>query len=228
MPSLWTLQEFDATDPERALHLREAPPWEALVRAVRDELRVALETKRARFGVDESGRDVQDLRGVIQFQLGKRLFDWLFNGTTGYRAQFRIGRANGLAMNAQLICELAEELERFATTDVVIHQYTTEFIYKQSNSGKVSQVAATLHPRLAKIWACEKLIGEDGRVEELFVSRTGPKLLTDEAAPWSSLYPEGTDGWLDVKGAFVPSKGVPYQLKSPETRAATLEEGGSA
>mgnify|MGYP003383712853 CR=1 FL=1 len=228
MPSLWTLDEFDAHDPKRALHLRQAPPWQDLVESTRKALRVAVESNGARFGLDESGRDSRDLRGVIQFQLGKSLFDWLFNGTTGYRAQFRIGRAHGLAMNAQLIVELASELARFATSDIVVHKYTSEFTYKESTPGKVSRVAATLTPRLSKVWACEKLIGNTGQIEQVFVSRTGPKLLVPETDPWSSLYPEDADGWLDVKGAFVPQTGPPYQLKSPEARAASLEERGSA
>lgn len=228
VPTLWTLDEFDIQDPERALHLRHAPPWQDLVGFVRKALRVAVESNVGRFGLEESGRDSRDLRGVIQFQLGKLLFDWLFNGTTGYRAQFRIGRAHGLAMNAQLIGELASELALFATTNIVVHRYTSEFTYKQSTLGKVSRVAATLDPGLSKVWVCEKLIGNTGQIKQLFVSHTGPKLLMPETDPWSSLYPEEADGWLDVKGAFVPPTGLPYQLKSPEARAATLEERGSA
>lgn len=228
MPSLWTLEEFDAHDSERALHLRHAPSWPELVGLVRGALRAAIETKDVRFGVDESGRDSRDLRGVVQFPAGPSLFDWLFNGITGYRAQFRIGRANGLAMNAQLIDEVAAELGCFATTDVVIHRYTNEFTYKGSTPGKISRVAATLDSKLSKAWICEKLIGNTGQIEDLFVSRTGPKLIMPDTDSWSSLYPEDADGWLDVKGAFVPPSGQPYQLKSPEERAAKLEERGTA
>lgn len=228
MPSLWTFDEFDAHDSERALHLRRAPSWSELVGAVRGALRAAIESNNARFGIDESGRDSRDLRGVIQFQLGTLLFDWLFNSTTGYRAQFRIGRANGLAMNAQLIGELAAELGRFATTEAVIHRFTSEFIYKESTQGTVGQVVSTLDPKLSKVWACERLIGNTGQIENLLVSRTGPKLLMPDTEPWFSFYPEDADGWLDVKGAFVSLAGQPYQPKSPEERAAKLEERGSA
>lgn len=228
MPSLWTLDEFDAHDSARALHLRSAPFWSELVEAVRHELRAAIESGNARFGVDESARDSRDLRAVVQFPLGKSLFDWLFNSTAGYRAQFRIGRAKGLAMNAQLISELAAVLGRLATTEIVIHRYTSEFTYKESTGGKVGQVAATLDPKLSKVWICEKQIGEAGKIKNLFVSRTGPRLLMPDTDPWSSLYAEDADGWLDIKGAFVPPVGQPYQLKSPEERAARLEERGSA
>ena len=92
MPSLWTFAEFDKHDSQRALHLRSAPCWSELITAVRGALGKAIETKNARFGFDESGRDARDLRGVVQFPVGTLLFDWLFNGTTGYRAQFRMGR----------------------------------------------------------------------------------------------------------------------------------------
>lgn len=228
MPSIWILDEFDAADPERASHLRRAPPWQEQVELVCEALRMAMETQNVRFGIDESGRDFRDVRGVVQFPLGRCLFDWFFNSTTGYRAQFRIGRANGLAMNAGLIGELARELEHFSTIDVVIHRYTSEFTYKESIQGKVSRIAATLDPNLSKAWVCEKLIGMTGQIESLFVSRTGPKLLVPNTDPWSSLYAEDADGWLDVKGAFVPPTGQPYQLKAPEARAATLEERGSA
>lgn len=228
MPSLWTFDEFDVRESERAHHLRNCPPWPQLVSAVREELRSAIKTKNARFGLDEASQRPHDLRGIVQFPLGTLLFDWFFNSTTGYRAQFRIGRANGLTRNAQLIGELAAELGCFAETDIVIHRYTSEFAYKESNQGKVSRVAATLDVKLSKVWTCDRLIGKAGQIENLRVSHTGPKLLMPDTAPWSSLYPEDADGWLDVKGAFFPPTGKPYQPKSPEERATKLEERGSA
>ena len=194
---------------------------------MRQALRTAIATTNVAFGFDESGKDLRDLRGVVQFPLGRPLFDWFFNGTTGYRAQFRIGRTNGITMNAQLIREIAEELQQSATNDIVIHRLTPEFSYKESGCGKITQIAATLETRLSKVWACEKLIGQSGQIQELFVSRTGPKLVFQDTDSWSSFYPENADGWLDVKGAFLGTSG-PYQLKPPEDRAANLEERGSA
>lgn len=228
MPKLWTLDEFDDQDSERAHHLRNTPSWSELIAAVRGALRAAVDTNDARYGVDESGRDHRDLRGVLQFPLGKPLFDWFFNGTTGYRAQFRLDRINGLAQNAQLIAQLAEELQHFGAADVMVHRYTSEFAYKNSFQDNIGRVATTLDPHLSKAWICEKQIGKTGQVQNLFVSRTGPKLLLTDTDHWWSFYPEDADGWLDIKGAFVPPTGQPYQLKAPEVRAATLEERGSA
>jgi len=227
MENLWTFEDFTEQDPKREIFLRSAPPWVDLVRAVRHALGDALRDNNVRFGMDESGADVRDLRGIVQFPLGRPLFDRLFNAQTGYRAQFRIGRKNGLVKNADLIRELRAELELFSETEIMIHKLTSDFIYKESQTGTIGNVAATLDETLSKVWVCEKQIGQSGEIRSLRVSHTGPKLHLTSSVSWSSLYPEEEDGWLDVKGAFIAPTG-PYQLRSPEDRAANLEERGSA
>ena len=102
VPHLWTFDET-ATDMGRLRHLHDTPCWDKLVQEVCAALRAAIEGKNARFGVEESCCASQDLRYKVQFPLGTPLFDWFFNGTTGYRGQFRTGPENGLAKNAQLI-----------------------------------------------------------------------------------------------------------------------------
>jgi hypothetical protein len=227
MGNLWTFDEFAKHDTKRHQFLCGAPPWTDLVHAVRRALSDALRANNVRFVMDESGRDPRDLRGVVQFPVGRPLFDWLFNAQTGYRGQFRIGRENGLAKNADLIRELRAELELSNATVVVIHRLTSDFKYKGSQPGTIGEVGATLDAAFSKVWICEKLITQSGTIQDLFVSRTGPKLLFAESDSWSSLYPEDGGGWLDVKGAFIGSTG-PYQLKPPEERAAELEERGTA
>lgn len=227
MGSLWTFDDFAKHEPERDQFLRAAPPWADLVRVVRCALGNALQANNVRFGMDESSRNPQDLRGVVQFPLGRPLFDWFFNAQTGYRAQFRVGRENGLAKNADLVRALRAELELSSATAIVIHRLTSDFKYKELQPGTIGEVAATLNGALSKVWVCEKLIAQSGTIQDLFVSRTGPKLLFAESDSWSSLYPEDGDGWLDVKGAFIGLTG-PYQLKAPEARAAKLEERGTA
>jgi hypothetical protein len=227
MSSLWTFEAFDQDDAERGRHLHEAPPWPEQVQAVRGALRSAIKAGHARFGFDESSSDRNDLRGVIQFPIGSALFDWLFNGRTGYRAQFRIGSENGLLQNAHIISELSAQLSLSASQQIVAHRFTSDFQYKEPLPCTIGQVVASLDPKLSKIWACERLIGEDGKVQDVFVSRTGPKLAFVDSEPWSSLYPEDTAGWLDVKGAFMSPNGA-YQLKPPKDRAAKLEDRGSA
>jgi hypothetical protein len=227
MASMWNLNDFTAQDPKRGELLRTAPNWNDTVADVRRALAHALATSIVRFGMDESGRDKRDLRGIFQFPLGRPLFDVFFNAQSGYRAQFRIGKNHGLKKNANLIRELRDELDLVGDTSIVVHRLDATFNFVDSHAGKISDVSRTLDPSLSKIWVCEKLIGASGGIEDLFVSRTGPKLLFADSDCWSSLYPEGADGWLDVKGAFSGDAG-PYQLKSPEDRAACLEERGTA
>ncbi|WP_144411650.1 hypothetical protein [Azotobacter chroococcum] len=132
-----------------------------------------------------------------------------------------------MAKNADLVRALRAELELSSATAIVIHRLTSDFKYKELQPGTIGKVAATLNGALSKVWVCEKLIAQSGTIQDLFVSRTGPKLLFAESDSWSSLYPEDGDGWLDVKGAFIGPTG-PYQLKAPEARAAKLEERGTA
>jgi hypothetical protein len=226
MASMWTLEELAAEDPKRGERLCRAPSWDDIVVDVCRALAHALEANVVRFGMDESSRDKRDLRGVFQFPIGRALFDVFFNAQSGYRAQFRIGKNNGLKKNADLVRDLRKELE-VVGTPIAIHRFDANFNYIASRDGTVDDISCTLDLVLSKIWICEKRIGQSGGIENLFVSRTGPKLHFHDSDSWSSLYAEDADGWLDVKGAFMGDAG-PYQLKSPEIRAACLEERGTA
>jgi hypothetical protein len=76
---------------------------------------------------------------------------------------------------------------------------TSDYEYKDSRAGTIGQVAASLNEAFSKVWVCEKLITNSGKIQELFVSRTGPRLLFTESDSWSSLFSEDEAGWLDVK-----------------------------
>jgi hypothetical protein len=170
---------------------------------------------------------LSELRAVVQFPLGRDLFDWLFNGQSGYRAQFRIGAENGLIQNSRLISSLSAQLSLSGLHEITASRLTSAFEYKEPFVCTIDRVIASLDPKLSKVWACERLINPVGGVQNLFISRTGPRLTLVDCQPWSSFYPEDAPGWLDMKGAFIGSAGV-YQIKSPEERAATLECRGSA
>jgi hypothetical protein len=225
--ALWTFDEFERDDSDRAAILRGCPPWSNLIQQTCLALRVALTQKDARFGLDQSSRDAQDLRANIQFPLGLALFDRLFNGLHGYRAQFRVGRENGLRENERLISELCAELLRSAPHQISARLLTCDF----RDIGEVviarDKFLVSLEAKSSKIWVCEQLIKPEGGVQRLFVSRTGPKLILNDAGQWSSLFPEDAEGWLDLKGAFMSPAGT-YQIKSPLERASKLEERGSA
>jgi len=72
------------------------------------------------FGLEQADENATHLRAVIQFYVGQPLFDWFFNATTGYRAQFRIGWQNGLARNEALIQMLRQPLEAIADRKISI------------------------------------------------------------------------------------------------------------
>ncbi len=227
MPSLWDFTEVDQEDAGRAARLRGSPPWAELIRKVCHALRAALLGSNVMFSFEESCQDDQHLRAIIQFPLGCQLFDWLFNGREGYRAQFRTGHQNGLVQNAVLISEFRAELTRHTRAEIIARRLSCDFKDKGPMAGSIGQIVSSLDPHLSKVWVCDNLIGNDRELHDLFVSRTGPKLTFSDSDPWVSLYSEDGAGWLDVKGAFVGPNGV-YQRKSPEERAANLEVHGSA
>lgn len=226
--ALWHFDDFDLKEPHRATHLRGSPSWLELVRKTRNALRIALERNAVRFGFDESRRTQVDLRAVIQFPGGIDLFDWLFNGHSGYRAQFRVGQENGLRQNSYLIAELSSELLRSINRPIAARRLSHDFDDLGPMTATVDQLVQSLDPHLSKLWVCEKQIDSSGGIRDLRVSRTGPTLVFPDHRSWASLYPEDdNDGWLDIKGAFIGSGGA-YQPKSPEERAATLGARGSA
>lgn len=227
MNGLWTFDEFERCDVERATQLRDSPPWPELVRLVRDAFAVALQTRTVRFGFDEASRDPTHLRAVVQYPLGRELFDRLFNSRTGYRAQFRLGPDHGLRQNALLLAELSAQLGLCPNMEITARRLSHGFSDKGPMFCTVDQILKSLDPELSKVWICERLVGHAGGTQDLFVSRTGPSLILPDSEPWSSFYPEDADGWLDVKGAFV-CPGGPYQLKPPTERAIKLASRGAA
>jgi hypothetical protein len=195
---------------------------------IRRALHASLSNGAARFGFDESGRNRIDLRAVVQFPVGEKLFDWFFNARTGYRAQFRSGCENGSAENARLVTILRGEVEGCMQGQVLARRLSSSFDDLGPMAATVQDVLVSLDPALSKLWFCEGLIGLDGGVKDLHVFRTGPKLVFDNRRePWSSLYADESNAWVDLKGAFVGDGGI-YQLKDPAIRAQGLQARGTA
>jgi hypothetical protein len=224
---LWRFDQVVAEDPDRAARLRSAPRWEELVKRIRAALRVSMWESATRIGFDESGCSSTHLRAVVQFHVGEQLFDWFFNGHTGYRAQFRVGSKNGTAANALIVTALRNELQKCIGETVSARRLTSSFDDIGPMAATSQDVLLSLNPSLSKVWACDRLIGPEG-VTDLCVSRSGPKLLFDEGChAWSSLHADEASAWLDVKGAFICDEG-PYQMKDPTLRAQRLQQRGTA
>jgi hypothetical protein len=217
-----------ADDACRAARLQNAPPLEELVDMLRVALRTSILERNTRFGFDQSGRSSDHLRAVVQFHVGDQVFDWFFNCHTGYRGQFRVGWENGATANALIITALRNELQERLGETVSARLLTCSFDDLGPMVAKSQDILVSLDPLLSKVWACDRLIGSKGGVTDLYVSRSGPKLLFHEACdPWSSLHADDPNAWLDVKGAFMCDKGL-YQLKDPAFRAQQLQQNGTA
>ena len=191
-------------------------------------LQASLADSTARFGFDESGRSVDDLRAVVQFPVGEQAFDCFFNSHTGYRAQFRKGAEHGSEQNSLLISMLRRELEAYESDSILARRLTCSFDDRAPMTASKQDVLASLSPPLSKVWFCAKLIRHNGGIDELTVFSSTPDLVFRGGfAPWRSVYAEDPNAWLDVKGAFVSSSGL-YQLKDSMFRAKGLFCRGTA
>jgi hypothetical protein len=223
-PPLWKFDCIAAQDPERGEKLQAAPSRTELSQRVVTALRVAMLTDSVRIGFDEFG---EDERVVIQFHVGHQLFDWFFNGHTGYRAQFRNDWKVGHAYNRELVGMLRDELASGLEAEVVVRSLDVSFEDIGGKQVRRSRVLESLEPNLSKIWFSTELIDCDGQVRDLCVNLSGPRLVFDEYDSWAAPYADESYAWLDLKGAFVGGAG-PFQIKDPIQRAKDLQRFGSA
>ena len=223
-PTLWNFDRVAAQDPERAKTLRVAPSLLEISQQVVAALRRALINRAIRIGFDESG---EGKRAIIQFHLGQQLFDWLFNGHTGYRAQFRIDWKTGHAYNKQLVEMLRDELARALEREIEVRRLNAAFEDIGTERVPRSRILESLDPEPSKVWFCRKLIGLGGEVVSLLVDISGPRLVFDEYESWAAPYADEEAAWLDLKGVFLAKSG-PFQIKDPIQRAKDLQRLGSA
>jgi hypothetical protein len=222
----WRFDEIEVTDPDRALRLEQARPPEALIGVLRFKLSSELKAANVRLGREcrESGNDY---RAVIQFHIGTGLFDWFFNGRTGYRAQYRAASNAGLAFNEQIITTLNCELD--AGLSEICLGRALDYDFNDCGEVEIPKtfIVKSLAPHLAKTWWCGKLIEKDGRINALpsGVEREPRIGLSD--CSWPTIYRNDDDAWLDIKGAFFAHGGW-YQPKDPVERAIKLQTTGEA
>jgi hypothetical protein len=225
---LWHYGQIELREPERATRLRDAPEWPDLMAMTCHALGASLAIGATRFGFDESGRNANDLRAVLQFPVGEQLFDWFFNSRTGYRAQFRKGAAYGNDQNSLFITMMRRELEVCTLFPVAARQLSRSFDDHGPVMASAQDFLTSLDPSLSKVWFCARLIRVTGGIEHLRVFCSTPDLaFRGDCAPWCSVYADESNAWLDIKGAFVSASGL-YQLKDPGLRAQGLHWRGTA
>jgi hypothetical protein len=225
--SNWSFEEIALINRARAKALELVGPPRALVDLMTTQFETELCFRRVRFGREESGDKRGGHRAVIQFGVGSGLFDWFFNGRTGYRAHFRAQPEYGLAFNDQIIEALRGRLGRNLPYVFSVRELNSEF-----HDCGVAQITkhfflTSLVPRLSKVWMCTRRMTSDGSIEELAMGFDGTRVLINGLGKWAALNREDDSAWLDVKGAFLGIEG-PYQVKDPLIRAQKLSETGEA
>lgn len=220
--SNWRFERIASEDADRASCLETAGSPSALVAALLGALAEGVESSTARFGTEV----VEDCRAVIQFQVAAHVFDWFFNGRTGYRAHFRAHPDCGSLFNSQLLEAVRARLVNIVSLSVPARRLDSDFQDRGATVLTKSFMLSSLVPNLAKIWFCTKLMEFDGVVRDLPLGITGPKLLLDGGVEWVAPFRDSMDTWLEIKGAFLGRKG-PYQLKNSTERAHRLHEEGT-
>lgn len=223
----WDFSAIAASEPSRAALLASAPSADSLAVSVLACFEDAIRSERVRFGVDESSKDRDDLRLTLQFHIGETLSDQFFNSTTGYRAQFRIDWQRGLNYNRTIIRQLRLAVVTLMPSTFSARCLTHTFDDRGPMTMTRDQACASLDTELSKVWFCGRLILGDGRVQQLRVGITSPRLRLPDGHTWAAIARDDQDAWLDVKGAFVGATGL-YQLKDPIERAKRLAATGEA
>lgn len=227
--SNWSFEKIEIIEPKRASALEHVGNSEALVASLEGALRNAQQTNNLRLGREHLDGDWSIERAVVQFHVGKHLYDWFFNGRTGYRAHFRAHHKCGIEFNNKILGALCAVLEA-GLPDVVNGRHIGPGF---SDCGVVeitkSFLRQSLVPTLTKVWNCTTRIGLHGGTEEMPSGVSGePKLILPDGRTWVAIYCADDDlAWLDIKGGFLGKTRV-YQTKNPFKRARRLQDSGEA
>jgi hypothetical protein len=226
--SSWRFDAIASSEPDRGLALEMSGTPRALVKALGDALAQAVDRSDVRIGREHAKDQWEDCRAVVQFNVGAQLFDWFFNGRTGYRAHFRAHYACGLGFNSRIIEVLRRCLKARLGDIVRSRELNDEFQDCGGFQMRKDFLINSLEPDLSKVWFCTKRIRPDGGIEMLPTGVVGePRILLSGGDSWPAPYREGDAAWLDVKGAFLGQAGA-YQVKDPIRRARKLQAKGEA
>lgn len=244
----WDYSAIQKENGPRVALLENAGSGEDLIELLEMQLATGFE-KDIRYGVDFDGANP---RVTIQFPVDPRIYDWFYNGRTGYRAHFWASSELGETYNRRLLVGFRSILEKRVAEGGVFGRKIAVRIdgasREETDEGSF-QIAGALIDRsldlkMSKVWLCERLIQTDGKqpcdLQPFYLAeRYLPKLIipkwtdaiypktgctTSEGlrAPYSD---EQGKSWLDIKGGFVGPRHV-YQLKPPHKRAVSLHQCG--
>jgi hypothetical protein len=108
-PIEWDLSGM--RDRHRAARLMAPPSGEELIAAVAVEAREAAFQDHAAWRWQDGREMIGCGRAIASFPLHPQTFDPLFNGRSGYRAQYYLSCIEGIAFNAALVAALLDPLK---------------------------------------------------------------------------------------------------------------------
>ncbi len=230
--ALWRFDEISRANPSRATALEAAGPPSAVVAM----LVAAFDRAIAEGAVSvarEHARDLasrRDWRAIVQFHVGRPVFDAFFNSRSGYRAHFRKHHKCGLAFNNWTIASLRHSIAKGVPKKIQGRKIVDDFNDDGATEISKDQLLLSLVPHLSKVWCSTVRINPNGGVKELWPYlgfSSGPGILVEGAGTWNAPYPADGAAWIDLKGAFI-RQAAAYQPKDPVARAIRLHETGEA
>lgn len=242
----WSFKRIRDCCPARAARLESAGPAKDLAAGLVEALRSAPAPSDLRLAVDSKENKFKELRTIIQFRVKPELYDWFFNGRTGYRAQFWITPETGIEFNGLVVDAAKTVLRKKLPETVIVRQievHVNDGSRAEKDTGAISisrdNLLASLVPEVSKIWIGERLYDPDGGPIDQIGNETlrkaeqsSPKLCVPR---WSNTgkpegllapYPAPDCSWLDLKGGFLAADGTPHQFKPQEKRANDIYETG--
>jgi hypothetical protein len=232
-PAYWDFSGICAEDPVRAARLEASGGSDDLPTALSAALSRAIETRTCSLAV-EQGHNFKGRRSRVQFEVAPELYDWFFNGRTGYRAQFWICTQRGLCFNETIVAALWTTLNGKLNRENTAHTVrVTGSLEEDIGTVQVmtAEVLASLEPAVSHIWIAEHLLRADkGPMNTAFLEMVNPAVPKLLVPRWDG-YPSigapdpGVGSRLEVKGGFL-SGGVSTPSKPPIVRARKINETG--
>jgi hypothetical protein len=173
----------------------------------------------------------------VQFRVTPTLYDWFYNGRTGYRAQFRISPDTGMKFNNRSLTAVVKALTERLAEAIPVRRISVRDDGASCDVGEIIayprvELLRSLTPKITKIWIGEQLIQPSmGLMKDVLTLLPKAEKLCVRGWPvegegLSALLPCPEYCWLDVKGRFLSAKGEPDQIKSQRERAQKIHECG--
>jgi hypothetical protein len=186
----WRLNELLGTT--RMQRLLNAPEPEKLLEHVQADSVVAARAGRVFLKWQRADEAPRYFRLVAQIPVGEVIFDQLFNGRSGYRAQYYLSPEEGVIFNRQLVRDF-EPTVRLA-------------FEQQALNVKVDVVVESLFAPHSKIWIFKEQEAFDSALED----GLNPPRWLDNGATRGRRAPLPDHFTIDLKGAII--QGVNREL----------------